>query len=241
MLFRTDMPLRIVSAPPAFPPGDYDGLRVGGDDLPPLLCPDVVMDFEGYTAWEQHMVERCVDVTRPPEVVLATLGRDAAYLSRWRPGRTSLSRAVAELPADAVQAPVSASLAESLRLYDECRRAVPPELLDGREVDGLESAFAEWARPHWRVAHAPLARYIASKAFASWTAYQGRGIRTLVRGIEAAVALVRVEASRGCRDARRPLDDELLLEAIRSADFVLNHQAVGEDLAEHWGRSIGEY
>jgi hypothetical protein len=50
-----------------------------------------------------------------------------------------------------------------------------------------------------------------------------------------------VEASRGCRDARRPLDDELLLEAIRSADFVLNHQAVGEDLAEHWGRSIGEY
>jgi hypothetical protein len=63
----------------------------------------------------------------------------------------------------------------------------------------------------------------------------------MVRGIAAAVALVRIDAARQCRDAARPLDEALLLEAFRSADFVLNHQAVGEDLAENWGRGVGEY
>jgi hypothetical protein len=241
MLFRTDVPLRIVSAPPAFPPGDYDGLTVGEEELPPLLRPDVAMDLEGYTAWERHMVDRCVDGGRLPEAVLATLARDAEQLARWRPGGTSLSRAVAELPSDAVEVQDADSLAASLRLYDECLRAVPPELRDDRDLNRLEAAFDRWVRPRWRVARAPLNHYIASKAVASWTGYQGRGIRTIVRGIEAAVALVRVEAARGCRDAGRELDDELLLEAIRSADFILNHQAIGEDLAENWGRAIGEY
>ena len=62
-----------------------------------------------------------------------------------------------------------------------------------------------------------------------------------MRGIEAAVGLVRVEAARQCRDAGRDLDADLLLEAFRSADFLLNHQATGEELAEGWGRSIGEW
>ena len=59
-------------------------------------------------------------------------------------------------------------------------------------------------------------------------------LATLVRGLEAALALVRVEAARQCRDARRNLDAALLLEAFRSADFALNHLAVGEDLAAAW-------
>jgi len=47
---------------------------------------------------------------------------------------------------------------------------------------------------------------------------------------------VRVEAARQCRDAARALDAELLLEAFRGADFILNHLAVGEDLADNWSR-----
>ena len=86
----------------------------------------------------------------------------------------------------------------------------------------------------WARFFAPLNRYLAAKAFASWTAYQGRGVATIVRGLEAALALVRVEAARQCRDAARPLDADLLLEAFRQADFILNHLAVGEDLAAAW-------
>jgi hypothetical protein len=104
------------------------------------------------------------------------------------------------------------------------------------DEEGLDQAFAVFVRPRWARFHAPVNRYIAAKAFACWTAYQGRGVATIVRGLEAAVALVRVEASRQCRDAARPLDAELLLEAIRRADFALNHLAVGEDLAHGWSR-----
>ena len=51
---------------------------------------------------------------------------------------------------------------------------------------------------------------------------------------EAALALVRVEAARQCRDANVPLDADRLKEAIRGADFLLNHLATGDALAEAW-------
>jgi len=241
MLFREDVPLEIVSAPPAFPPGDYEGLTVGRDEYPPLLHPRMLMDHDGYSAWEQHMVRRCADVQRVPETVLATLRRDAERLASWRPGDATLRAAVFALPAGYVEGIPHVTLDDSLSFHAECLTAVPEELMPEPDGDGLPDAFREHVVPVWHTVHAPLNRYIAAKAFASWTAYQGRGVCTIVQGIEAAVALVRVEAARQCRDAGRPLDDELLLEAFRSADFILNHLAAGDALAENWGRGIGEY
>ena len=241
MLFRTDLPLGIVAAPSAFPDANYGGLTVGRDDYPPLLHPRMLMDLDGYAAWEAHMVARSVDVSLRPETVLPTLARDAGRLARGRPGAQTLRAAVESLPAECVDAPAAATLDESRLLQQQCLRAVPPELSPDADDEGLDEAFARDVAPHWHTAHAPVARYIAAKAFASWTAYQGRGVRTIVHGIAAAVALVRIEAARQCRDAARPLDEALLLEAFRSADFVLNHQAVGEDLAENWGAAAGDY
>jgi Fe-S-cluster containining protein len=236
MLFRDDVPVRIVEEPLAFPPADYEGLEVADDDLPPLLHPHMLMDLDGYTAWEQHMVQRCADVTRVPESILATLHRDAALIARWAPGAATLSEAIAGLPLDFLDASPAAALAPSLECFREAMTAVPDEFRPDPDEDGLEDAFAHAVRPEWPRFHAPVNRYIAAKAFASWTAYQGRGVATIVRGIEAAVSLVRVEAARQSRDAGRSLDAELLLEAFRSADFILNHLAVGEDLAQNWSR-----
>jgi hypothetical protein len=59
-------------------------------------------------------------------------------------------------------------------------------------------------------------------------------VSTIVRGLAAALAIVRVESARLCRDAGRDIDAELLRDAFRCADFILNHLAVGEDLAEAW-------
>jgi hypothetical protein len=59
-------------------------------------------------------------------------------------------------------------------------------------------------------------------------------VATIVSSLDAALAVVRVEAARQCRDADRRLDASLLLEAIRRADFVLNHLAVREQLAKVW-------
>jgi Fe-S-cluster containining protein len=235
MLFRDDVPVSVVASPRAFPPADYEGLIVDADELPPLLAPATLMDPDGYTAWELHMVARCAGVERRPESVLATLVRDAAILRHWRPGRESLVRAVAGLPPGFEEGAPHRTLDLSLRFHAEAMAAVPDDLRPAPDEAGLEAAFGAWVAPAWPRFHAPVNRYVAAKAFASWTAYQGRGVATIVRGLDAALALVRVEAARQCRNAGRPLDRDLLLEAFRRADFTLNHLATGEELAEIWG------
>jgi hypothetical protein len=212
---------------------------VTGDDLPPLLHPRMLMDEDGYSAWERHMVGRCAELSRAPESVLATLARDAARLRAWTPGDTTLAEAVAQLPRDYVEAECEHTLERSLAHHAAAMAAVPDDFRPEPDESGLEDAYRAWVRPEWPRFAAPLNRYLAAKAFASWTAYQGRGVATIVRGLDAALALVRVEASRTCRDAGRPLDRDLLLEAFRCADFVLNHLAVGEDLAAGWSDAEG--
>lgn len=235
MLFRDEVDLEVVEGPSAFPFADYDGLTVTPDDLPPLLSPSMLMDLEGYSAWERHMVRRCCGDALP-ESVVATLGSDAAQLRTWRPGSSPLVEAVQRLPGSFSVVSPHGSLVESVGLRDEVVAAIPEDLRPSADEDGLEDAYVWLVLPMWRTFQRPINRYLAAKAFASWTAYQGRGLATIVRGLEAALALLRVEAARQCRDARRPLDRDLLLEAIRTADFALNHLAGGEELAEAWSR-----
>ena len=189
-------------------------------------------------AWEAHMVARCADARSGPESVLATLVRDAAVLRRWRPSDGSLDNAVRVLPREPVDAVPHHELLESLTHYRRALEAVPDDLKPEPDERGLENEYVRSVLPEWKGWNVPLAHFIAAKAFASWTAYQGRGVATVVRGLEAAIALVRVEAARLCRDHQRRLDGDLLLEAFRAADFILNHLAVGEDLATGW--SIAE-
>ena len=234
MLFRDDCALAITSGPHAFPPGQYEGLVVASDDLPPLLTPTRLMDGPGYSAWERHMVMRCAEGERSPESVVATLERDARLLRAWKPGRMTLVDAVRDLPVQPERADMPRAFDRTASLYAQVIQAVPEDLRPHPDEHGLDIAFVEYVGPMWARFFVPLNRYIAAKAFASWTAYQGRGVASIVRGLEAALAVVRVEAARQCRDAKRHLDADLLRDAFRSADFILNHLAVGEDLAAAW-------
>jgi hypothetical protein len=236
MLFRDDVSLTIVAAPEAFPPADYEGLSVTPDDLPPLLRPGVVMDLEAYGRWEAHTVRRCADAVTP-ESALATLQRDAMCLRAWTPEGPTMSDLVDALPAAPVEAGMSTNLTSSLDACARTMAAVPDDLRPDPDEHGLEDAFERFVAPAWPAWSQPLRQYLAAKAFASWTAYQGRGLLTIVQGLQVALALVRVEAARACRDAVRPLDRELLLEAFRQADYILNHLAVGEDLAVEWSKA----
>ena len=239
MLFRDDA-VEVVANPVAFPDADYDGLVVTTNDLPPLLTPRMLMDVDDYSAWERHMVARCSDLQRQPASVVATLWRDAQRLGGWKPGGLTLRDAIAQLPRDYVEGPEEPALQNSLRRHREVIEAVPDDLKPTPDGTGLDDAMHAHVAPEWQRFHAPINRYLAAKAFASWTAYQGRGVKTIVRGLEAALALVRVEAARQCRNAARALDSDLLLEAFREADFLLNHLAVGEDLAKVWSAAEKE-
>lgn len=236
MLFREDRPIEIVESPPAFPAANYDGLVITPDDWPPLLHPRMLMDHPGYAAWERHMVARCAEADVSPESVIATLDRDARLLRRYQPHRGTLEGWVASLPRDPVAGFPAEDLTESLERFVEVVEAVPDDMKPPADEVGLVDAHAAFVRDEWTRWHRPLKRYLAAKAFASWTAYQGRGVLSVVRGLDAALALVRVEASRNCRNAGSVLDGDLLLEAFRGADFMLNHLAAGDELAERWSR-----
>jgi Fe-S-cluster containining protein len=235
MLFRDDVELSVVDAPPAFPPSDYEGLVVTADELAPLLRPGVVMDLTTYNAWEEHMVRRSA-AGSSPESVVATLERDAVVMRRWAADGPSMLDLIRALPEDVVPAATPADLSASLRSFALVMAAVPDDLRPAVDEGGLEEAYGHFVAPVWHLWSAPLRRYMAAKAFASWTAYQGHGLLTIVRGLDAALALVRVEAARECRDARDVLDEARLLAAFRAADFALNHLAAGEDLALDWSR-----
>ena len=239
MLFRDDVSLKVVEAPPAFPSQDYDGLAVTDEDLPPLLTPAMLTDPAGYSAWERHMVGRCA-ADCSPESVVATLAADAGRLRAWKPGAVSLAETVQKLPADVVSARAPRDLGSSFEREDEVRRAIPDEWQPPPDREGLSEAYAAFVVPVWGMFATPVNRYLAGKAFASWTAYQGKGVATIVRGLEAALALVRVEASRQCRNAGRNLNRDLLLEGFRRADFILNHLAGGEELAIAWSHAEDE-
>jgi Fe-S-cluster containining protein len=239
MLFR-DVPVYIVESPPAFPPSDYEGLVVEDAAFPPLLTPTMLMDLEGYSAWERHMVAVFGDMARTPDEALASLARDARLLQRWKPGGQTLAGAVVALPGDSVAAGAPASLESSLRLHREVVAAMPEDLRPDSDEADLGDAYLQFMRDVEPDFGAPINRYLAGKAFACWSAYQGRGVATIVRGLEAALAVVRVEAARECRNAGHELNAALLLQAFRSGDFALNHLAVGEDLCEAWGVAEGQ-
>lgn len=240
MLFRDDCPIDIVEGPPAFPAGDYEGLVITSEDWPPLLHPSMLMDNDGYDAWERHMVARCAGPRVSPETVVATLARDARVLRRYTPGNGSIAQAVAALPIDFVRCSSDTDLSESLTRFSEAIAAVPDDMKPVPDEHALHESYAAFVRPEWLRWRAALNRYLAAKAFASWTAYQGRGVLSIVRGLESAIAVVRVEAARACRNARRSLTCDLLLEAFRSADFLLNHLAAGDALADAWSRVEAE-
>ena len=236
-LFRDDVRIEIIESPAAFPESDYEGLVVTSNDWPPLLRPDCLADVESYTAWERHMVARCANEALSPESVIATLERDARIVRTVTPVTgAAIVSAIERLPVEGVDTPVPEALDASLAHYLEVLTAVPDEWRPEAETQGLAECYRRHVAMGWRRFDAPLRRYLAAKAFASWTAYQGRGFLTIVRGLEGALALVRVEAVRQCRDADRPLDADLLREAFRHADFVLNHLASGDELAEAWSK-----
>jgi hypothetical protein len=102
--------------------------------------------------------------------------------------------------------------------------------------EGLADADARWVAPAWPSLSRPVRRWLAAKAFASWLALQGEGLRTAVLGLRVALGVLRAEAARGCGEAGRDLDPDLLREAIRRADLLLVHLADPEALAKALGR-----
>jgi Fe-S-cluster containining protein len=221
-LLFADVPIAIVRGPDAFPEDDYDGLDARGE-LPPLLRPSMLMDSDGYAAWEAHMIAT-LDAASTPPAALAMLRADAVALARWRPGDGALAGAVSALDGSGhVDAPPPATL------YEEVYAAIPIDLR--ADVPKVVVDLAMFDAP---ALAAPVRRFLAAHAFASWCAYQGRGVRTIIRSLDAVLAVLAIEAARLSRETGRALDPDLLAGAFGEADLRLRHQADRQALADAW-------
>jgi len=210
------------------------------DVLPPLLRPGMLTDLDGYHAWESAVVN-LLESGLAPETALAGGRTMTARVQSWSPAQgllvDAVDRAAAEGRAEASsgdgqgQGP-DVNETELRAAFALARMAVPEAL---RPVDArpdLGEADRRWVASAWPSFAAPLGRFLAAHAFGAWGAYLGSGLVTVVRGLEVALAVVRVEAARRCAQEQRPLDRPVLVDAFRAADLLLVHLADPKALAQ---------
>lgn len=214
------------------------------DVLPPLLRPGMLADLDGYHAWERAVVWLLEDGDLP-DASLARVCAMTRLVQAWRPGRETLAEAVERAAAacrlDAAAREVDAPDAE------ESRRLAAFEIVRGAVPGGLRppaaaapaGADAAFVAPAWARFSRPLGRFLAAHAFGNWCAYLGSGIPTVVRSLEAALAVVRVEAARRCAAEGRVLDESILIEAFRAADLLLVHLVDPKELAAGLDQQAG--
>lgn len=134
---------------------------------------------------------------------------------------------------------VDAALHDIRRAGEHLRAWTPSDGPLARRLDTLPDPETLPALPASEEEEAfirPLCRYLAAKFFGSWVWYQGAGLRTVIRSVEAALAEVRAQA-RQARQHGRMLDRSILRESIRQADLRLVHLASREALARAWSKA----
>jgi hypothetical protein len=228
LLVHGDGPLAIVEAPAAFPAGgDYDGLDARGH-WPPLVRRDLLFDYPAFDAWERFVVATCARDDLDVDGVLQRIAGAAERIRAWTPDRGPLAGWVAAAARDETVDPgVLERYAEAAGTAGHAiavRARVAADARNGPDVShGRIVADADLSAARGALFERTARRYVAARTFGSWSAYQARGLRTMVAEMVAAVSVLRVEASLACAAARRPLDDERLVDALRAADGLLVH------------------
>lgn len=240
MLVDDVRPVTIVAGPAAVPGREVpEGLDARGQ-LPPRLSARVLADWDGFTAWEAHIVNvlagsDAVDATA--ERALARLAGDAEVLASWTPHAGALVDAVArrstlgwvdaadsvDVGAAAVRREASAAVVRAT-----CRApwTWPDPPADVRALD------ARWVAPVWTSHAAVVRRYLAARAFGAWASYRIDAARGLVTWLCVVLDVLRMECAVQCAAASRALDREQLTAAIRQADLLLLHYADEGAVAE---------
>jgi hypothetical protein len=209
-LLHANQPTSIVTGAPAFPDtGEYVGLDVR-ESLPPLLCPDVLMDWQSWHEWEERSVALLCEVGTTAGEALNRLRAAVEHTRRWRPGATPLAQAIAEAFDVAARAAPGIAADAPSRIA-EVLAAVPAGVRGSIPRPGQRRVSREPAEVE--------KRFLASHAFASWTAYLGHGVRSWLRSVEAAYALL--GAGYG----------------VAGADLLLRHLADTHTLVRAWNQA----
>jgi hypothetical protein len=231
LLFDHDGPVAIVEGPDAVPGREVPEGLDAREALPPALTSRVLMDLEGYDAWERHMIETLAGDHargRSAQEAIALLAGDARSLAGWRPGAGTLAAAVAALGAGTADL---SGWPPALDLFEAARAACAPPWTWPERPDDVEAVDARLVAPAWPSFDGVVRRYLAAHAFAAWGAYQSRTMAAVVMALARAHAVLRVEAARCVRASGARLTRPDMIEAVRRADLLLRHYADPSRLA----------
>ena len=226
--------LRIVEAPRAFPASwPFDGLDAR-EALPPLLRPGVLASWAALERWEAHAVAVLADPSLGPEEAVGRLAADAERARAWIPERGGFEGFFAEALAASAADPDARPLAlDPLAAWDLAASTVPAGLPLPPRPPPAPIA------PGRGASDAPVRRWLAARAFASWLPLQGLGLRSTALGLAVSLAVLRAETSREgasgapAEDATHGADEApALKEAIRRSDLLLVHLADPQALAD---------
>ena len=225
----------------------YEGLDARGE-WPPLLRPGVLFDYESFEIWLAYLIDTLGNAHSPVRALrkvaavaerLRTWSLEHGSLHDWT--KAAVTRDVSDPELDVAWS-VHDRMTRVQRYERVCGTVLPglqappvPSAVNGashrngvivdeavRELDATWSTYA-----------LPAGRYLAAKAFAGWTPYQSRDIRSQVAELIAAEAVVYVEAARVCAARQTPLDTEGWIEVLRASDWLLMHM-VDRDALMAW-------
>jgi hypothetical protein len=241
LLVDSHTPLAIVENPPAFPAErEYEGLDAA-NDWPPLLRPDVLFDDASFGLWERHLIEVLGSSARGVDATLVRIAATGERLRAWSAQQGELR----DWTLQALLHPPLAGDDAAGRRYEpfagpaaflRACASVPAGLAAPDLPESLNENDTAFVAPAWDRHAQPVLRYLGAKAFASWTAYQSRGIRTQIAELFMASTILRIECVRACTHVRRILDRDTLVAAVRAADWLLVHLADREALMAWLGK-----
>ena len=221
-LLLEDGPLGIVYAEsPLMLDGTIEAFDAVGA-LPPLLRPGLLMDLEGYDAWERTAVAAFARADLSPDEAVALIGSATEALRGWKVGGRPLASRVSESFRDAGGRPSA--------IDDHGRDRLRLALLR-TPVSANETVWEQLVKPAWEAFDPAVKRYLAAKLYGNRIAYEATGLRSIVEWLRMALALLRSEAMRVCEQAGAVLDRQMFIEAVRATDLLLVHRLESRELA----------
>ena len=198
------------------------------DAWPPLLRPGVLAGFEAYTDWEARVLGEWLSGVTHGAATLADGLADAIrwteLLRRWQPAHGDLGVLISRRwPRRGLAGVPHASAGRDQRLRkmaDDLMSRVPPQWRAPDWPAGLTDADADGPPVSRAHSERALARYLGVRLTASWVAYQGQGLRSVLASLVSSMGLatlaLRMNGSGAVTIGR-------LTAAIRAADWLQLH------------------
>jgi hypothetical protein len=198
-LLDSSEPVTIDDDAPSFPAtGEYVGLDARSS-MPPLLKPDMLMDWDSWWDFERRAVDLLAHSGGSAHDALIDLGDIVERIRTWHPADGSLETHVRR-QFESISNSLNPTISKSLNL------PIPSSL-----------KFPAPQNSKSPISDAALRRFLAAHAFANWTAHLGSGLRTWWRSLDAAHTLARRYGVRHADLVLRHLGDPKELAAYWSA------------------------